>query len=179
MVACPFYVPAYDYESALDPRIVKCTLCHERVKKGGIPACAEACPVGTITFGKREDLIKLARNRIRKVPDRYIDHIYGEYGSGTSWLYISGIPFRQMDFPANLVEKPRGADEGFLSAVPLVLTIWPALLGMCYTATRIGRKRDEGGRHRERGDPEPRTSSDGDAPRNTRERSSRRSTSSQ
>ncbi|HSL92625.1 MAG TPA: 4Fe-4S dicluster domain-containing protein [Candidatus Limnocylindrales bacterium] len=138
MVACPFYVPAYDYESALDPRIVKCTLCHERVKKGGMPACAEACPVGTITFGKREDLIKLARNRIRKHPDRYIDHIYGEYEvGGTSWLYISGIPFDRMDFPANLVEKPLVEQtKGFLSAVPLVLTIWPALLGMCYAATR-------------------------------------------
>src|SRR5512138_2348506 len=32
MVACPFYAPAYDYESALEPRIVKCTMCHERVK---------------------------------------------------------------------------------------------------------------------------------------------------
>lgn len=138
MVACPFYVPAYDYESALDPRIVKCTLCHERVKKGGIPACAEACPVGTITFGKREDLIKLARNRIRKHPDRYIDHIYGEYEvGGTSWLYISGIPFDRMDFPSNLVDKPLVEQtKGFLSAVPLVLTIWPALLGMCYAATR-------------------------------------------
>lgn len=138
MVACPFYVPAYDYESALDPRIVKCTLCHERVKKGGMPACAEACPVGTITFGKREELIELARSRIRKNPDRYIDHIYGEYEvGGTSWLYISGIPFARMDFPANLVEKPLVEQtKGFLSAVPLVLTIWPALLGMCYAATR-------------------------------------------
>jgi len=138
MVACPFYVPAYDYESALDPRIVKCTLCHERVRKGGMPACAEACPVGTITFGKREDLIKLARNRIRKYPDRYIDHIYGEYEvGGTSWMYISGVPFDRMDFPANLVEKPLVEQtKGFLSAVPLVLTIWPALLGMCYAATR-------------------------------------------
>lgn len=138
MVACPFYVPAYDYESALDPRIVKCTLCHDRVRKGGMPACAEACPAGTITFGKRTDLIKLARNRIRKNPDRYIDHIYGEYEvGGTSWLYISGVPFDRMDFPQNLVEKPLVEQtKGFLSAVPLVLTIWPALLGMCYAATR-------------------------------------------
>jgi Fe-S-cluster-containing dehydrogenase component len=138
MVACPFYVPAYDYESALDPRIVKCTLCHERVKNGGMPACAEACPAGTITFGKREALIDLARTRIRRNPDRYIDHIYGEYEvGGTSWMYISGIPFDRMDFPADLVEKPLVEQtKGFLSAVPLVLTIWPALLGMCYAATR-------------------------------------------
>jgi len=138
MVACPFYVPAYDYESALEPRIVKCTLCHERVKNGGIPACAEACPAGTITFGKREELIELARTRIRKHPDRYIDHIYGEYEvGGTSWMYISGIPFDRLDFPADLIEKPLVEQtKGFLSAVPLVLTIWPALVGMCYAATR-------------------------------------------
>jgi len=138
MVACPFYVPAYDYSSALDPRIVKCTMCHGRVKDGGIPACAEACPVGAVTFGKRSDLIRAARERIRKDPDRYVDHIFGEYEvGGTSWLYLSGVPFDRLDFPANLVEKPLVEQtKGFLSAVPLVLTIWPALLGMCYASTR-------------------------------------------
>ncbi len=138
MVACPFSAPAYDYESALEPRVVKCTMCHERVKKGGMPACAEACPVGAVTFGKRKDLIELARTRIRKNPDRYLDHIYGEAEvGGTSWLYISGMPFKQMDFPEGLPQKPLVEQtKGFLSAVPLVLTIWPALLGMCYSATR-------------------------------------------
>jgi Fe-S-cluster-containing dehydrogenase component len=138
MVACPFYVPAYDYESALEPRVVKCTMCHERVKNGGIPACAETCPVGAITFGKRSDLVKLAGNKIRKNPDRYIDHVYGEIEvGGTSWMYISGIPFEKMDFPGNLPEKPLVEQtKGFLSAVPLVFIIWPALLGMCYSATR-------------------------------------------
>jgi Fe-S-cluster-containing dehydrogenase component len=138
MVACPFYVPAYDYDSALEPKIVKCTLCYGRISKGGIPACAEACPAGAVTFGKRSDLIKLARNKIRRTPDRYIDRIYGEYEvGGTSWLYISGVPFEQMDFPAILPEKPLVEQtKGFLSAVPLVLTMWPALLTMCYAATR-------------------------------------------
>ncbi len=138
MVACPFSVPAYDYESALEPKIVKCTLCHGRISKGGVPACAEACPAGAVTFGKRSDLVKLARNKIRKSPDRYLDHIYGEYEvGGTSWMYISGVPFDQMDYPTTLPEKPLVEQaKGFLSAVPLVLTIWPALLTMCYAATR-------------------------------------------
>jgi len=138
MVACPFYVPAYDYDSALQPKIVKCTLCYGRIIKGGIPACAEACPSGAVTFGKRSDLIKLARNKIQKNSKRYLEHIYGEYEvGGTSWLYISGVPFEQMDFPAALPEKPLVEQtKGFLSAVPLVLTMWPALLTMCYAATR-------------------------------------------
>jgi len=138
MVACPFSAPAYDYESALEPRIVKCTLCYERVKKGGIPACAEACPVEAIKFGKRKDLLRLAEARIRKYPDRYIDRIYGEHEvGGTSWLYLSGVPFDRLDFPENLPDKPLVEQtKGFLSAVPLVLVLWPAFLGMAYAATR-------------------------------------------
>ncbi len=145
MVACPFSVPAYDYESALDPRIVKCTMCNERVKAGGIPACAQACPVGAITFGKRADLLKLAREKIRQKPDRYVDHVFGDHEvGGTSWLYLAGMPFGKLDFPADLPEKPLiEQTKGFLSAVPLVLILWPALLGMCYSATLNNREGKE------------------------------------
>lgn len=138
MVACPFYVPAFDYESALKPKIVKCTMCYPRVKNGGIPACAEACPTGAITFGKRDDLIALAREKLTKQPDRYINHIYGEHEvGGTSWMYISGVPFEQLGFPAGLPTTPLVEQtKGFLAAVPLVLTVWPALFGMCYAALR-------------------------------------------
>jgi len=138
MTACPFYVPAYDYESALEPKIVKCTMCYPRVKNGSLPACAEACPAGALTFGKRDLLLKLAREKIAKNPDKYIDHIYGEReAGGTSWLYISGVPFGELGFPTNLPNRPLAEEtKGFLSAVPVVLTVWPALFGMCYAALR-------------------------------------------
>ena len=138
MTACPFYVPAYDYDSALEPKIVKCTMCYGRVKSGGIPACADACPMGALTFGKRDDLLKLAREKIAKSPDRYIDYIYGEHeAGGTSWMYLSGVPFEHLGFPANLPKRPLVEEtKGFLSAVPLVFTVWPALFGMCYAALR-------------------------------------------
>lgn len=143
MVACPFYVPAYDYASALSPRVQKCTFCHERIRRGGLPACAEACPVEALRFGRREDLIRLARERIRKFPGRYVDRIYGEHeAGGTSWLYLSPIPFEQVDFPKDLPSNPLVEQtKGFLSAVPLVLVLWPAVLGLCYSARR--NKEDE------------------------------------
>jgi formate dehydrogenase iron-sulfur subunit len=152
MVACPFYVPAYDYDSALKPRIMKCIMCYGRIKKGGMPACAEACPAGTITFGKREELIKVARERIMKNPDKYIDHIYGENEvGGTNWLYISGVPFEQLGFPTNLPHTPLVEQtKGFLSAVPLVFTVWPALFGMCYAAVRHRDNIEEEKPHSER-----------------------------
>jgi Fe-S-cluster-containing dehydrogenase component len=131
MTACPFYVPAFEYSDPLSPNIVKCTMCYDtRVSKGDVPACVEACPMEAMTFGKRSDVIKAARQRIRKGPDRYIEHIFGEHEiGGTSWLYISGVPFEQLGFPTHLGNKPCPEfTRGFLSMVPAVLVIWPALL---------------------------------------------------
>ena len=131
MLACPFSVPAYEYDNPTTPRIRKCTMCHERVKKGGVPACVEACPVETIVFGKRAELIEVARERIKNDPAKYQPHIYGEREvGGTSWLYLSSVPFDQVGFKTNLGTTPYPElTRGFLSAVPLVLVLWPALLG--------------------------------------------------
>ena len=130
MVACPFYIPAYEFNDPLSPAVKKCDFCYDRIKEGGIPACAEICPVEAITFGKKSQLIKLARERIRKSPEKYIDHIYGEHEvGGTSWMYISGVPFEQLGFDINLERKPYPElTIEFLSAVPLVMIIGPALL---------------------------------------------------
>ncbi len=138
MTACPFNIPAYDYWSALEPRIQKCTMCAPRIKEGKITACAEACPAGALTFGKREDLLKLARKKIADNPDKYVDHIYGENEvGGTNWMYISGVPFEQVGFPTNLPKRPLIEEtKGFLGAVPIVLTAWPALFGTIYAALR-------------------------------------------
>ncbi|HSB33270.1 MAG TPA: 4Fe-4S dicluster domain-containing protein [Nitrospirota bacterium] len=138
MTACPFNVPAYDYWSALEPRIRKCTMCRPRIQEGKATACAEACPTGALTFGKREELIKIARKRIEDNPDKYINHIYGEKEvGGTNWMYISGVPFDQVGLPTNLPNKPLIEEtKGFLSAVPVVLTAWPALFGTIYAALR-------------------------------------------
>jgi Fe-S-cluster-containing dehydrogenase component len=154
MLACPFYVPAYEYDNAFSPRIRKCTMCHERVKAGGVPACVEACPTETLIFGKRRDLLRIARERIDKEPGKYVDHIYGEHeAGGTSWLYLSPVPFDQVGFKTNVGEKPYPElTRGFLSAVPLVLTIWPALLGGFYlfSQNRHEASGDEpSGRHEE------------------------------
>ncbi len=138
MTACPFYIPAFEYFDAASPAIRKCTLCYHRISRGIIPACAEACPVEAITFGKRSELIRLARDRIRNEPDRYIDHIYGEHEvGGTDWLYISGVPFEELDLPVNLGTTPYPEfTREFLSAVPLVLVAWPALFGGFYAWTK-------------------------------------------
>lgn len=138
MVACPFNIPAYDYHNAYTPTVRKCTLCFERTRRGEVPACAEACPMEAITFGKRSALISLAREKIRRSPGRYDDHIYGEHEvGGTSWLYVSPVPFEELGFRTDLGITPYPQlTRGFLSIVPLVLSLWPALLIGCYNFSK-------------------------------------------
>ena len=101
IVACPFQIPTYEYEKALTPQVRKCTLCFERTMENGqLPACVEVCPTEAIIFGKRKDLIDIAHDRIKKHPDKYIDHLYGEHEvGGTSWMYLSNQPFNEIGFP--------------------------------------------------------------------------------
>jgi formate dehydrogenase beta subunit len=100
MVACPFQIPAYEYHDPWTPRVMKCSLCHDRISKaGGKPGCASVCPTEAITFGKRSDLLKLAHNKVESDPGRYRQKIYGEHEvGGTSWLYISRDPFEKLGF---------------------------------------------------------------------------------
>ncbi len=100
MIACPFECPTYEYTNPLTPQVRKCTLCADRLaKKGGVPACVEICPRECLIFGKRTDLLVRAHEMIRERPDQYINHVYGEHEvGGTSWLYLSGVPFEQLDF---------------------------------------------------------------------------------
>ena len=134
MTACPFSIPAFEYFDATSPAIQKCLMCYHRISAGEFPACATECPVEAVTFGKRDELLKIARDRIRKDPQKYIDHIYGEKeAGGTDWLYISNVPFERIGFPDNIgtTAYPEYTKE-FLSQVPLVLVAWPALLGGFY-----------------------------------------------
>jgi hypothetical protein len=142
MIACPFDVPTYEYDEALEPRVMKCTMCHPLLLEGKLPGCVEACPQESLLFGRREDLIAVARERIRKYPGRYVNHIYGEHEmGGTNWLYISGTPFEELGFRTDLGTVPAPKlTSGALSAVPIILGVWPALLGGIYVMTHTKEK---------------------------------------
>lgn len=130
MIACPFEIPTFEYDSALSPRIVKCTMCHPRLLEGKLPGCVEACPTEALAFGKRDALLKIARERIRRFPTRYVDHIYGEHEmGGTSWLYLSAVPFEKLDMRMDLGDVPAPElTSGALGTVPMVVALWPLLL---------------------------------------------------
>lgn len=90
MVACPFQVPAFEWGKALEPRIMKCDFCAPRQREGKLPACVERCPVEALTFGPREELVRVAHDRLRRSPERYASRVYGEREvGGTSWMYLT------------------------------------------------------------------------------------------
>ena len=138
LMACPFEIPSYQYDDPFTPEVVKCTMCAPRIEKGQLPGCVEACPKEALTFGKRDDLVRIARKRINKYPDRYVDHIYGEKEmGGTSWMYLSGVPFTEIGMREDLGNTPAPAlTSGALHVVPMVVALWPVFLTGMYGMTK-------------------------------------------
>jgi Fe-S-cluster-containing dehydrogenase component len=129
MIGCPFDIPKYEYSSNA-PRVRKCTFCAERQAKGLKPACTEACPSGALTFGKRSELLEVAKTRIYTNPDRYVHHVYGEReAGGTSWLYVTDVELDKLAFRTDMSERAYpDLVSGALGAPPFVMTLWPPLL---------------------------------------------------
>ena len=130
VVACPFGIPKYQYDSPTG-KIGKCELCRHRTKDGHYSACAEVCPTGATLYGKTSDLLLEAKRRIALKPGsvtryprgklggpdqsyegpvgKYLQHVYGEkeYG-GTQVLKLSSVNFEKVGQP-NLPPKSSAA----------------------------------------------------------------------
>jgi formate dehydrogenase iron-sulfur subunit len=102
MQACPHKIPRYEWGST-QPRIRKCNLCTDRVMAGKLPACAEACPTEATLFGDMDQLIAVAKKRLKDNPEKYYQHIYGlEEAGGSHVLIISPVPFEQLGYISKL-----------------------------------------------------------------------------
>lgn len=140
MVACPFQVPAYEYSKAIEPKVMKCSLCYERItKEQKPPACVGICPNEALTFGTRKEVLEMAHARIKMYPDKYVNHVYGENEiGGTSWLYLAPADFKNTELPnlpdESIPEKTESIQHGiFKSFVPPIALY--GLLGLIMHAT--------------------------------------------
>lgn len=83
---CPYGVPHLRVSNALtgEAKSAKCTFCQDRLRAGiGGPSCAEICPVGALTWGKREELLEKGRARVSELQAKGINaRLYGETEAG-------------------------------------------------------------------------------------------------
>jgi formate dehydrogenase iron-sulfur subunit len=144
-LACPFLTIQVEWEEVFS-RISKCPMCYERVKEGQQPACVAACPTKALEFGKRGGLLAKARDRINKNPDQYVDHIFGEKEvGGTSVLYISSVPFEELGFSEDIIDKsiPKYTWK-YMSKAPFLAVSLPVAFAALYVYTKK-RSGDEDG----------------------------------
>jgi Fe-S-cluster-containing dehydrogenase component len=72
----------------------KCDRCYDRMAKGELPACIEACPEEVQTIGPRQEIIRQAHRLAKEIDG----HIYGETeNGGTHTLYVSPVPFEKLN----------------------------------------------------------------------------------
>jgi formate dehydrogenase iron-sulfur subunit len=66
--ACPYDIPRYDEKIG---GMAKCTMCFDRIKEGMLPACVKTCPTGTMNFGDRDAILKMANKRLEEAKKVY------------------------------------------------------------------------------------------------------------
>ncbi len=101
VVACPFGVVGFDRRTN---KARKCTFCIDRLEGGLQPACATACPTGSIAFGDAQELSAQAMARVDQLQaaGRVNARVYGydELG-GTGMLYVLADEPERYGLPAD------------------------------------------------------------------------------
>jgi Fe-S-cluster-containing dehydrogenase component len=132
MAACPFGIPRYDWNSP-NPKINKCAQNCMADGKRTTPACVQVCPVKALHYDKRENILAIAKDRIKQNPDKYTNHIYGEKEvGGTTFLYLSAVPFKQLGFRTDLPTTPLpeltwAAQEKIPGVIGVLVTLLSAI----------------------------------------------------
>jgi Fe-S-cluster-containing dehydrogenase component len=99
VAACPYgsrsfnwldprpHIPAFnpDFPTRTKGVVEKCTLCEERLAKGGMPACVEACPEKALVFGNLDDPSSEVRALLK---ERYTIRRKPELGTKPEIYYI-------------------------------------------------------------------------------------------
>ncbi len=115
--------PTYEYDKALEPRVMKCTLCYPRIVKGLLPRLCPGLPDGSADLRQAHRFVEDRPGAYLQIPDRYVDHIYGENEmGGTNWLYLSAVPFKEVGMREDLGITPAPKlTSGALLGVPIVV----------------------------------------------------------
>ena len=170
-MGCPYNVPQFEYDDPFG-QIRKCQMCDQpgvdRIKNGGMSACAEVCPTGATLFGTREQLMEEAKRRLalqpgesysyprgnlakpfqpheKPVPE-YKDHIWGEKeAGGTNVLHIGNVSFDRLGMPPLEERSAASVAEGVQHTLYSYLALPAvALAGLTYVVRRNSDNDEDG-----------------------------------
>jgi hypothetical protein len=147
-MVCPFDIPKFEWMSAA-PRIIKCELCNHLLAEGGEPACCDVCPREAVIYGKYEDLLAEARQRLAAAPEgQYVPKIYGEHdGGGTQVLYLSHVPFENLDFPElgedGVPKAQQTVQHGLYQGFVIPTALYAVLAGVMWRNRKSGKPPEE------------------------------------
>jgi Fe-S-cluster-containing dehydrogenase component len=72
----------------------KCDRCYDRMARGELPACIDACPEEVQSIGPRQDMIA----RAHAIAEEINGYVYGETeNGGTNTIYVSPVPFEEIN----------------------------------------------------------------------------------
>ena len=103
-----------------------------------------------IADANRDDLLVIAKKRLKSEPDKYHQHIYGEEeAGGTCILNISSIPLEQFGYPKNLPKTPLiNTTSTALKSIPGIVIGLGAALGLiAFITNQNDAAKDDDSRH--------------------------------
>jgi formate dehydrogenase iron-sulfur subunit len=142
MLACPFHIPKFEWSKPL-PAITKCMFCYSKISEGEMPACVSVCPTDVMKFGEKETLLQEAKSILAKNPN-YVQHIYGEQeAGGTSWIYISDVPFEELGFRKVPLYSSVKLTRPYMHWTPILGGIWGGVLAVTFALTALIHRRNK------------------------------------
>ncbi len=170
MTGCPYNVPQFDYDNPWGA-LHKCEMCNqkgvERINKGLMTGCAEACPTGATLFGSREALLEEAKRRValkpgeiynyprgdvrdpdsyhEKAVPEYRQHVWGEKeAGGTNVMHVSSISFDKLGMPPLGERSYVSISEGVQHTLYSYLALPAVMLGGLTWLVKRNTEDDEG-----------------------------------
>jgi formate dehydrogenase beta subunit len=139
--ACPFDIPRYGE----DGTIRKCTFCaspvNNRLELGLEPACVSFCPTDALTFGDRDELLEVGRQRVQSLVEEGHDkaYLHGDLElGGLPVMYVLddsikeyGLPDLPLEVQTPVTLKDFGMPAGIIAGLAAL-----AFGGMTYIRSR-------------------------------------------
>ena len=145
IAGCPFDIPRFDAGTA---KVYKCTMCADRIADGMAPACAKACPTGSILFGTKEEMTDYGTNKVAKLQARGFDDamLYDPSGvGGVHMMYVVPRGNLLTEYGLPVAPDVRGVTtwHGAVSNLRRVgaVALWAGVIGSLLYWLRTGRHR--------------------------------------